>query len=107
MSTQMASVADGETSTEPVIDSPTGIGTETSALQPLPSLWRNWRFQALWIGSGTSLLGVTAADFAYPVVILLMTGSPALAAVFGFLQMAASTLAGLPAGALIDRWDRR
>lgn len=74
---------------------------------PLPSLWRNWRFQALWIGSGTSLLGLTAADFAYPVVILLMTGSPALAAVFGFLQMAASTLAGLPTGALVDRWDRR
>ena len=107
MSAQTATVAGGETSAEPAIDGPTAIGTRTSEQQPLPSLWRNWRFQALWIGSGTSLLGLTAADFAYPVVILLMTGSPALAAVFGFLQMAASTLAGLPAGALVDRWDRR
>src|SRR5215510_1086513 len=56
---------------------------------PPPSLWRNWRFQALWIGSSTSLLGINAADFAYPVIILLMTRSPALAAVFGFVQMAA------------------
>jgi predicted MFS family arabinose efflux permease len=107
MSTQTATAATGETGAEAAIGSPTAIGTKTSAQRRLPSLWRNWRFQALWIGSGTSLLGLTAADFAYPVVILLMTGSPALAAVFGFLQMAASTLAGLPAGALVDRWDRR
>src|SRR5262249_28741881 len=40
-------------------------------------------------------------------VILFMTGSPALAAVFGFIQIGATTLAGLPAGALVDRWDRR
>lgn len=72
-----------------------------------PPLRRNWRFQALWVGSGTSLLGLTAADFAYPVVILLMTGSPALAAMFGFIQMTATILAGLPAGALVDRLDRR
>ena len=74
---------------------------------PPTSLWRNWRFQALWIGSSTSLLGINAADFAYPVIILLMTRSPALAAVFGFVQTAAMTLAGLPAGVLVDRWDRR
>jgi predicted MFS family arabinose efflux permease len=107
MSAQTATVAGGEITADPAIDSPTAIDTKSSAQQPLPSLWRNWRFQALWLGSGTSLLGLTAADFAYPVVILLITGSPALAAVFGFLQMAASTLAGLPAGALVDRWDRR
>jgi MFS family permease len=78
--------------------------TETA---PATSLWRNWRFQALWVGSSTSLLGINAADFAYPLVILLMTHSPALAAVFGFVQTAAMTLAGLPAGVLVDRWDRR
>jgi predicted MFS family arabinose efflux permease len=102
MSAQTTTVAGEDASTGLAVDHPTEIGAER-----VPSLWRNWRFQALWIGSGTSLLGLTAADFAYPVVILLMTGSPALAAVFGFLQMAASTLAGLPAGALVDRWDRR
>src|SRR5215468_68571 len=74
----------------------TGDGTQA----PLTPLWRNWRFQALWLGSGASLLGVSAADFAYPLVILAMTGSPALAAVFGFIQIGATTLAGLPAGAL-------
>ncbi len=75
--------------------------------KPLGPLWRNWRFQMLWVGSGTAFLGLAAADFAYPLVILLMTGSPAMAGLFGFIQMTASIVAGLPAGVLVDRWDRR
>lgn len=74
---------------------------------PPRSLWRNWRFQLLWVGSGTAFLGLAAADFAYPLVILLMTRSPAMAGLFGFIQMTAGIVAGLPAGVLVDRWDRR
>ena len=69
MSAQPTTDADIETS----IEFEVAGATETVAERRPPSLWRNWRFQALWIGSGTSLLGLTAADFAYPVVILLMT----------------------------------
>ncbi|HEY7174152.1 MAG TPA: MFS transporter, partial [Micromonosporaceae bacterium] len=93
---------------EPALDDAAAHDTAAHDIGGAPtSLWRNWRFQALWIGSSTSLLGINAAEFAYPLVILLMTRSPALAAVFGFVQMAATTLAGLPAGVLVDRWDRR
>jgi len=70
-------------------------------------LRRNWRFQTLWAGSTTALTGVSAADVAYPLVILSMTGSPALAGLFGLLEAAAMLVSGLPAGQLVDRHDHR
>lgn len=73
----------------------------------VPPLRRNRRFQTLWAGSTTALTGVAAADVAYPLVILSMTGSPALAGLFGLLQAAAMLVSGLPAGQLVDRHDRR
>jgi len=79
----------------------------SNALAPTRPLWRNWRFQLLWIGSGTGFLGMGVADFAYPLVILSITGAPGLAAAFGFVQIVATVLAGLPAGAFVDRADRR
>jgi MFS family permease len=79
-----------------------GVTTESEA-----PLWRNWRFQVIWLGSCSAHLGMSVADFAYPLVILALTGSPAMAALFGFIQTATSLAAGLPAGVLVDRWDRR
>jgi MFS family permease len=84
----------------------TTTATASVATAPTP-LWRNWRFQTIWVGSCAAYLGLSAADFAYPLVILALTRSPAMAALFGFIQTAASLLSGLPAGALVDRWDRR
>lgn len=70
-------------------------------------LRRNWKFQLLWAGSASSALGSSASGVAFPLLILALTGSAALAG----LTAAASTVAfvafGLPAGALADRWDRR
>jgi MFS family permease len=86
------------------------------ASAPLPSapvptaprpLWRNLRFQALWIGMTSSTLGVAVADVAYPLVILTMTGSPARAGLFAAVQAIAMLAAGLPAGSLADRFDPR
>lgn len=106
-----------------VADPPTGSPISSDAPQtathPVPAeaasrtepaltpLWRNWRFQVLWVGSSASSLGLSAADFAYPVVILAMTRSPLMAALFGFIQITASVVAGIPVGALVDRFDRR
>jgi predicted MFS family arabinose efflux permease len=70
-------------------------------------LWRNLRFQALWIGMTSSTLGVAVADIAYPLAILTMTGSPARAGLFAAVQAIAMLAAGLPAGSLADRFDPR
>jgi MFS family permease len=80
-------------------------GDET-AIRPLP-LWRNLQFQTLWIGTSASTLGVSVADIAYPLTVLAVTGSPALAGLFAAVQAIGMLLAGLPAGMLTDRCDNR
>jgi predicted MFS family arabinose efflux permease len=76
-------------------------------ISPPPPLWRNLRFQALWIGMTGSTLGVSVADIAYPLVILGLTGSPARAGLFAAVQAIGMLVAGLPAGSLADRYDSR
>jgi MFS family permease len=71
------------------------------------ALRHNRRFQALWIGSAVGFLGIEAADVGYPLAVLALTGSPATAGLFGVVQLVATLLAGLPAGAVADRYDRR
>ena len=70
-------------------------------------MWRNWPFQTLWIGTSTSTLGVSVADIAYPLTILAITRSPALAGLFAAVQGLGMLLAGLPAGVLADRYHGR
>jgi MFS family permease len=70
-------------------------------------LRRNPQFQLVWVGSVFSFLGVEVADVGYPLAILALTGSPGWAAAFGMTQALASLLSGFPAGALVDRLDRR
>ncbi|MDV5142764.1 MFS transporter [Streptomyces sp. SBC-4] len=73
---------------------------------PVP-LRRNRRFQILWIGAAAANLGLETVEVAYPLLIMSLTGSPALAGLFGFAQIGTALLVGLPAGAVVDRWDRR
>jgi MFS family permease len=72
-----------------------------------PPLRRNMQFQMLWIGQATSSLGVSVAEVAFPLAILALTGSPARAGLFAAVQAAGMLLAGLPAGQLADKHDRR
>ena len=72
-----------------------------------PPLRRNLRFQTLWTGMTASTVGVSVADVAYPLIILAMTGSPALAGLFAAVQAVGMLAAGLPAGSLADRYDGR
>ncbi|KKZ75183.1 MFS transporter [Streptomyces showdoensis] len=79
-----------------------------SATLPTPTpLRRNRRFQILWIGAASANLGLETVEVAYPLLIMSLTGSPALAGLFGFAQIGTALLVGLPAGAVVDRWDRR
>jgi predicted MFS family arabinose efflux permease len=61
----------------------------------------------LWSGQVVSTLGSAASYVVYPLLILAMTDSPAAAGIAGALSSIPYLLFSLPAGALIDRWDRK
>jgi MFS family permease len=71
------------------------------------SLWRNRDYMLLWSGQVISTLGSTASGIVFPLLILAITNSPAAAGIAGALQTVPYLLFSLPAGALIDRWDRK
>jgi MFS family permease len=73
----------------------------------LPSLWRNRDFMVLWVGQVISTIGARATTLAYPLLVLALTGSPVTAGVVGFAQTLPYVLFYLPAGSLIDRWNRK
>ena len=70
-------------------------------------LRRNRDFQLLWAGQAISVLGSRASQIAYPLLVLAMTGSAAAAGVVGFVGTVPYILFQLPAGALMDRVNRR
>jgi hypothetical protein len=74
---------------------------------PVIPLWRNRNFHLLWTASGIAFLGLFTTEIAFPLVILALSGSPALTSLFAFVQTAAAVALGLPAGRLLDRHDRR
>ncbi len=71
------------------------------------SLWRNRDFMLLWAGQTVSILGGTVSGFALTLLILELTGSPARAGFITTLGAVPYLLFSLPAGALVDRWDRK
>ena len=73
---------------------------------PVP-LWRNRDFTLLWSSQVISTVGTRVTSVAYPLLVLLLTGSPALAGVVGFAQTLPFLLLYLPGGAWVDRWDLR
>ncbi|HUL09813.1 MAG TPA: MFS transporter [Candidatus Acidoferrum sp.] len=73
----------------------------------IPPLRSNRDFRLLWLGSAVSVLGSRASAIAYPLLVLALTGSPADAGLAGFAATVPYLLWQLPAGALVDRWNRR
>lgn len=55
-------------------------------IQRYPSLWRNRDFMLLWSGQLISMIGSQVSQLAFPLLVALLC---------------------LPAGALVDRWDRK
>jgi MFS family permease len=74
--------------------------------RPAP-LWRNRDYVLLWLGQAVSSVGGNATELALPLLVLSLTHSPAQAGFVGALREAAYLILGLPAGALVDRWDRK
>ncbi|CAL9647040.1 MFS transporter [Streptomyces sp. enrichment culture] len=72
-----------------------------------PSLWHNRDFVLLWSGQVLSTLGTRMSSVTVPLIVLAMTGSPGRAGVAGFVSTLPYLLFHLPAGALLDRLDRK
>lgn len=70
-------------------------------------LWRNRDFNLLWGGQVVSTLGSEVSGLAFPLLVLALTGSPAQAGIVGFARGLPYLLFYLPAGALVDRWNRK
>jgi MFS family permease len=72
-----------------------------------PPLRRNRDFLLLWSGQVVSTVGTRITSLAYPLLVLALTGSPAKAGIVGSAQTLPFLLLYLPAGALVDRWNRK
>src|SRR5260221_1883346 len=70
-------------------------------------LWRNRDFLLLVSGQAVSSTGSQISLVAFPLLMLALTNSPALAGLMTALRGLPIALLCLPVGALVDRWDRK
>jgi MFS family permease len=70
-------------------------------------LSRNRNYQLLWGSQALSEFGISVSVIAFPLLVLAVTGSPAATGLVLGTSAAAQLLVGLPAGALVDRWNRK
>jgi len=70
-------------------------------------LWRNRDYMLLWGGQVVSVLGGGISGIAFPLLVLALTHSPAQAGLVGAFGGLPYLVLSLPAGALVDRWDRK
>lgn len=71
------------------------------------SLLRNRDYMLLWSGQVVSVLGSTVSSIVIPLLILELTASPAAAGIAGMLTTIPYLFLSLPAGAMVDRWNRK
>src|SRR5215467_311391 len=73
----------------------------------LEPLWHNRDYLLLWSGQLLSTIGTQVSQLAFPLLVLALTFSPAQASIVAALRSLPFAMLCLPAGALVDRWDRR
>jgi MFS family permease len=90
------------------------LATAGTLTQPAPDerpkpdrLFRNAEFLRLWGGQTVSSVGSGIVKLAAPLLVLALTESPTMAGLVGGALTFPMIFLGLPAGALVDRWDRR
>src|SRR3989440_12131114 len=82
------------------------MGKNITSERPV-SLWRNRDYLLLWLGQAISSLGTGISQFAFPLLVLALTHAFAAAGFAGALGQLPYLLFSLPAGAMVDRWDRK
>ena len=70
-------------------------------------VWRQRNFMLLWSGQLGWWLGTEVSTIAVPLVVLAITGSPAQAGAVAGMRGLVYVFWAIPAGLVIDRWDRR
>ncbi len=80
---------------------------QTIQSQPPPSLWRNRNFLFLITGQAISSAGTQISQLAFPLLVLALTHSPAQTGLISAMRGLSYALLTLPAGALVDRWNRK
>jgi MFS family permease len=80
---------------------------ESPGSTKLSPLWRNRDYMLLWSGQVVSTLGSYASNIVFPLLILALTNSPTAAGIAAALASLPYVFLSLPAGALIDRWNRK
>jgi MFS family permease len=70
-------------------------------------LSRNRNYRLLWASQALSGFGFSTSAIAFPLLVLAVTGSAAGSGLVLATIAAAQLIAGLPAGALVDRWNRK
>lgn len=81
-----------------------GVLESSSALR---SLNRNRDFMLLWSGQVVSRIGSRVSTFAFPLLTLTLTHSALQAGLVTAANTVPSLILGLPAGVLVDRWNRK
>lgn len=81
--------------------------TSAEAAPPEIPLHRNRNFALLWSGQIVSDLGTRVTTIAFPLLVLAITHSPAKAGIAGFCGTLPYALFYLPAGAMLDQYDRK
>ncbi len=82
------------------------MSDSAETLRP-PPLRRNRNFVLLWTGQAVSTIGARVTALAFPLLVLAETGSAAQVGIVAFAQTIPFLLLYLPAGAYIDRLDRK
>jgi MFS family permease len=86
------------------------VPTLADPMQPVgASRWTRWRnrdYTLLWSGQTISAVGTPISQLALPLLVYAITGSVALTGLAGALEVVPYVCLSLPAGALVDRWDR-
>lgn len=82
--------------------------TVEAETEPRPApLWRNRDFGLLWSGAAFSILGMRVCSIAWPLLVIFDGGSAERAGLVGFAALLPQLVVQLPAGVLVDRWDRK
>ncbi|AEM84731.1 MFS transporter [Streptomyces violaceusniger] len=81
--------------------------TAAPPVSPPVPLSRNRDYRLLWGSQALSEFGFHAAVIAFPLLVLALTGSAAASGLVMGTIAAAQMVVGLPAGVLVDRYDRK